>query len=110
MRTKLLLLFAAMSAFSITACKKLNVIKNNDKDKDSTIVAETDTIRPTFGWLVQIGGNDNAQGTAIRLDGNNNVFSYGNFRSTIDFDPGPATYDLTASPDVVSNGTYEYFR
>jgi hypothetical protein len=105
MRNKLLILFAASSFFAVTGCKKIEPIK---KQKDSTIVAVTDTVRPTFGWVVQIGGNDNSQGTAIRIDDNHNVFSYGNFRSTVDFDPGPAVFDLTAAPDIVSQGSYEY--
>ncbi len=48
-----------------------------------------------FVWVVALGGSSN--GFSIRTDKEGNVYVTGSFYGTIDFDPGPATYNLTAS-------------
>jgi len=48
-------------------------------------------------WAKRLGGA-NAEGVRdIGVDANGNVFTTGLFLNTGDFDPGPATFDLTAS-------------
>lgn len=49
-------------------------------------------------WAKSIGGTGSDRGLAIALDAVGNVYTAGHFESTVDFDPGPATYTLiTAS-------------
>lgn len=47
------------------------------------------------------GTNINA-GTAIRLDKYGNVYVTGNFQSTVDFDPGPAVFNMTTTGNFAS--------
>jgi len=51
-----------------------------------------------FVWAKAMGGNDHAIGQSIGLDALGNVYTGGDFWSTIDFDPGPGVYNLTALP------------
>ena len=58
-----------------------------------------------FVWAKQLGG---AVGSglfisSIVLDADSNVYTIGNFSQTVDFDPGPLTYNLTSS------GSYDVF-
>jgi hypothetical protein len=58
-----------------------------------------------FVWAKQLGG---AVGSglfisSIVLDAYSNVYTIGNFSQTVDFDPGPLTYNLTSS------GSYDVF-
>lgn len=52
-----------------------------------------------FVWGKQIGGpgDTGPQANMIELDKNNNVIVAGQFNNTVDFDPGPAVYNLTSS-------------
>src|SRR6185436_15818325 len=50
-----------------------------------------------FAWAKKIGGTDFEMGNAIALDGSWNVYVAGYFYGTVDFDPGPGTYNVTAS-------------
>ncbi|MBL7921803.1 MAG: T9SS type A sorting domain-containing protein [Bacteroidia bacterium] len=51
-----------------------------------------------FAWAKQIGDlNMNEEGHSIAIDASGNIFFTGNFNSTIDFDPGPATFTLSTS-------------
>lgn len=45
-------------------------------------------------WAKQMGGSGGDQGTAIAIDGSQNVYTTGVFNSTADFDPGAATFNL----------------
>lgn len=45
----------------------------------------------------RIGGTGNDQGNAITLDVSKNIYATGYFNSTVDFDPGAATSDLTSA-------------
>ncbi|HMK24906.1 MAG TPA: gliding motility-associated C-terminal domain-containing protein [Chitinophagaceae bacterium] len=48
-------------------------------------------------WLKQQGGNVVDVAYNITIDANGNVFTIGNFSGTADFDPGPGTFNMTAS-------------
>lgn len=48
-----------------------------------------------FVWAKRLGGTGNDIGYAITVDAAENVFTTGSFRSTADFDPGPAVFNLT---------------
>ncbi len=48
-------------------------------------------------WAYQIGAPSfHDHGLAIALDASGNIYSYGHFRQTVDFDPGPNTFNLTS--------------
>jgi hypothetical protein len=49
-----------------------------------------------FLWVKAIGGKWNDVGNSIITDALGNVYSTGYFYDTVDFDPGPATFNLTA--------------
>ena len=51
-----------------------------------------------FLWARQFKGTSvhGGKGLSIKLDNLDNVYVTGNFSSTVDFDPGPGTYNLTA--------------
>lgn len=52
-----------------------------------------------FLWAKRFGssGANDDQAFSITLDASNNVYTTGYFRSTVDFDPGAATFTLTSS-------------
>jgi hypothetical protein len=56
-----------------------------------------------FVWARQLGGPGDDRGIGLTLDANGNVYSAGFFQQTVDFDPGPGTYNLTAA------GIYDAF-
>jgi hypothetical protein len=57
-----------------------------------------------FIWAKQLGGATFiASATSIAVDTDGNVYTTGDFSGTIDFDPGPGTYNLMAP------GTYDVF-
>ena len=47
-------------------------------------------------WARQLGGPDDDRGYGIALDNSGNVLLTGEFASTVDFDPGSGTQNLTA--------------
>lgn len=50
-----------------------------------------------YVWAYQIGAPSfHDHGTAIALDASGNIYSYGHFRQTVDFDPGPNAFNLTS--------------
>ncbi|MCH8555509.1 MAG: SBBP repeat-containing protein, partial [Schleiferiaceae bacterium] len=51
----------------------------------------------TLEWAQQFGGTGNNIGNAVAVDGAGNVYVTGFFRETIDFDPGPGTFNLTSA-------------
>lgn len=48
-----------------------------------------------FVWAKQIGSTNDDYGNSVVIDDNGNVFTTGHFDGTVDFDPGPGTYNLT---------------
>lgn len=49
-----------------------------------------------FAWNTTIGGSGNEQANSVTVDLRGNVFTVGKFSGTVDFDPGPGTFSLTA--------------
>ncbi len=49
-----------------------------------------------FEWAKQIGGADWDEGTSIKTDQNNNVYTVGLFSGTVDFDPSIGVFNLTS--------------
>lgn len=52
---------------------------------------------PVLQWAKQMGGTDFDNAYAVSVTNDGNVFTAGLFRGTADFDPGPATYNMTAA-------------
>lgn len=51
-----------------------------------------------FLWAIALKGNNNIGcGVSILVDASNNIYTTGFFRSTVDFNPDAATFNLTAS-------------
>ncbi|GAB3941026.1 hypothetical protein GCM10028805_03610 [Spirosoma harenae] len=50
-----------------------------------------------FLWAKRIGGTGSDISYGITVDAAGNVYSTGSFTETVDFDPGPGTYSLTAT-------------
>lgn len=49
---------------------------------------------PTLEWATSLGGSDIDLGLSVSIDDSSNVLSIGNFRDTVDFDPGSGTFQL----------------
>lgn len=49
-----------------------------------------------FVWAKRIGGTGNEQSPSLALDSSGNIYCSGAFSSTVDFDPGPGTFNLTS--------------
>lgn len=70
-----------------------------------------------FVWAIKFGGNDIDQSHSIALDSSNNIYACGNFKDTVDFDPGNGTFYMNAqtNADVFilklnSNGGFEWAK
>jgi len=48
-------------------------------------------------WAKNFGGTGKDEGTSVSIDGAGNICTAGRFKGTADFDPGPGTYNLTAT-------------
>jgi len=55
-----------------------------------------------FVWAKNIGGTYNAKGQAITTDPSGNVYATGWFGGTVDFDPGPATFELSVTGSIIT--------
>lgn len=73
----------------------------------------------TFSWATQngaLGINGSLEPSFSILDGNENHYTVGTFSETIDFDPGPATFNLSTIPMITdayiqklnSNGLFQW--
>ncbi len=49
-----------------------------------------------FLWAKKTGYSNEDEGQSIKLDGSGNVYVAGVFQNSVDFDPGPGTFELTA--------------
>ena len=52
-----------------------------------------------FVWAKTIGGTSGDFGKSISVDTSGNVYIIGDFQGTVDFDPGPGTFNLTSTGD-----------
>ena len=48
----------------------------------------------TLKWAKKMGGNIGENSRSIAVDALGNVYTTGNFQGTVDFDPGPGTFNL----------------
>src|SRR3954471_23309138 len=55
--------------------------------------------QPSFLWTTTFGNKSTDQGRAIDIDKDGNIYTVGFFRDTVDFDPGPSTFNLTGYGD-----------
>lgn len=62
----------------------------------SIFVAKYDTAGNVL-WAKSWGSSMNAWGYSVAVDKNGFVYTTGMFQSTVDFDPGPGTYNITAT-------------
>lgn len=56
-----------------------------------------------FEWATSFGGSGYDNSTALKIDGNGDVYTIGNFENTVDIDPGLGTFNLT------SHGNFDGF-
>lgn len=52
---------------------------------------------PTYAWAISEGGSDFDGAQSVVTDAAGDIITTGYFTGTVDFDPGPATFFLTAS-------------
>ncbi|HAS46090.1 MAG TPA: hypothetical protein DCS93_36755 [Microscillaceae bacterium] len=71
-----------------------NFTSNSTRDIFIAKYNSQETYRPQ--QLVSTGGNLNDYGSGIVLDDQENVYISGRFEGTVDFDPGPAIFELTS--------------
>ncbi len=55
---------------------------------------------PALQWAKSFGGANGEQGQSIAIDALGNAYVTGSFAGVIDFDPGPAIFNLTANGNV----------
>jgi len=77
----------------------LNLVSNGDRD---VFIQKTDALG-NLVWAKSIGGNLFDTGNSIKVDVSGNIYVVGNFKSTVDFDPSAAIFNLT------STGEYDTF-
>jgi hypothetical protein len=53
-----------------------------------------------FGWAKKMGGSGDDQGQSVTVDTFGNIYITGGFSGTVDFDPGPALYNMTSAGDL----------
>ena len=58
-----------------------------------------------FIWAKSIGASSNDFVSAMTIDNLGNLYVTGSYFGTVDFDPGPATFNLTATP-IDTNGPF----
>lgn len=48
-------------------------------------------------WANTYGGTNNEFGESVEVDNDGNVYTFGRFRETVDFDPSGSTYNMTSA-------------
>jgi hypothetical protein len=69
-----------------------NLTSNGDRDISITKLDETGK----FIYCKQIGGSGSDFSPSISKDSFNNIYIFGSFENSVDFDPGEAVYELNA--------------
>ena len=59
-----------------------------------SLFSAAQTVR--FEWVQQMGGSNNEGGKDVAVDAAGNIYSTGYFTGSVDFDPGPGVFLLTA--------------
>jgi gliding motility-associated-like protein len=62
---------------------------------DDAFIVKLD-VNGQFIWAKQLGGSNYEFGEALGLDGAGNIYTTGYFQGTVDFDPGPAVFNMTS--------------
>jgi len=69
-----------------------------------------------FQWARRFGAGSTDRITGLEIDGQGNVYSTGMFLLTVDFDPGPGTYEMTGAwitcfvSKLDKNGNFVYAK
>lgn len=71
-------------------------------DLEDAFVSKVDA-NGNFVWAKQIGGMGVQEGTGIVPDGTANIYVTGDFQNSVDFDPGAATFSLSAPASFYSS-------
>ncbi len=50
-----------------------------------------------FVWARRMGGSSDDESSGVAVDGQGNIYTTGFFVSTVDFDPGAGTFNLTSA-------------
>ncbi len=58
---------------------------------------------PNFEYVKSIGSANDEYLNSLYVDSNEHIYLVGTFEGTIDFDPGPAVYNLTSSSSTTSD-------
>ena len=74
-----------------------NVFNLTSSGNDDIFILKLDA-SGNFIWAKRMGGADNDAGVDIKVDDSgNNIYSTGEFRNTVDFDPNGGVFNLTSS-------------
>ena len=73
----------------------INVFNLNSVGDADIFISKLD-LNGNFLWAKSIGGSNYDVGRAICLDPNGNIYTTGNFRYSVDFDPGVGVFQLNA--------------
>lgn len=71
------------------------IFRLSSKGEDDVFVSKLDG-SGNFLWAKAFGGRNIDEGNSIALDALKNVYVVGNFRDTVDFDPGVGTYSMAS--------------
>ncbi len=66
-----------------------------------TLLIIVKTNAQTFDWAVPFSGDNYSQGLGIAADADGNILTTGIFWGTVDFDPSPATANLTSTSEDI---------
>ena len=85
-------------------------------DRSDIFISKLDA-NGDFVWARRMGGVDNDFASSIAIDNNDNIYTTGRFRGTVDFDPGAGIFNLTSagSDDIFiskldANGNFVWAR